>query len=199
MTMPATLTSIDLETLFHNARTLRKWIDRPVEDATLHAIWDLVKLGPTSSNLQHGRFVFVKSKAAKERLRPCLAEGNVPQTMAAPVTVIAAWDSHFADAAVDLLQRPEIRDWFAGKPEQAIFVEAFRSATLQAAYLILAARATGLDAGPMSGFDPEKTDAVFFPDGRWRSNFLINLGYGDRDGLRPRAPRFAFDQACRIE
>ena len=165
----------------------------------LHALWDLVRLGPTSSNLQHGRFVFVKSAAAKERLRPCLAEGNVAQTMAAPVTVIAAWDRQFADAAADLLERPEIRNWFAGKPEEAIFVEGFRSATLQAAYLIIAARALGLDAGPMSGFNPAKTDAAFFPDGRWRSNFLINLGYGDRDGLRPRAPRFSFDQACRIE
>jgi 3-hydroxypropanoate dehydrogenase len=193
------LTSIDLETLFHNARTLRKWTDRPVEDATLRAIWDLVKLGPTSSNLQHGRFVFVKSKEAKERLRPCLAEGNVPHTMAAPVTVIAAWDRQFADAAADLLDHPSIRNWFAGKPEDAIFVEGFRSATLQAAYLIMAARAVGLDAGPMSGFDPAKTDQVFFPDGRWRSNFLINLGYGDRAGLSPRAPRFSFDQACRIE
>jgi len=197
--MPATLTSADLEILFQNARTLRQWIDRPVEDATLRAIWDLVRLGPTSSNLQHGRFVFVKSRAAKERLRPCLAQGNVAQTMAAPVTVIACWDRQFADAAADLLERPEIRNWFAGKPEEAIFVEGFRSATLQAGYLIIAARALGLDAGPMSGFDPAKTDAVFFPDGRWRSNFLINLGYGDRDGLRPRAPRFAFDQACRIE
>jgi 3-hydroxypropanoate dehydrogenase len=197
--MRATLTTVDLKTLFHDARTLRKWLDRPVEDATLHDIWELVRLGPTSSNLQHGRFVFVKSKAAKERLRPCLAEGNVPHTMAAPVTVIAAWDTHFADAAADVLQRPEIRNWFAGKSDEAMFVEGFRSATLQAAYLILAARIMGLDAGPMSGFDQAKTDAVFFPDGRWRSNFLINLGYGDRDGLPPRAPRFSFDQACRIE
>lgn len=193
------MTTVDLETLFHNARTLRKWVDRPVEDDTLRAIWDLVKLGPTSSNLQHGRFVFVKSKAAKERLRPCLAEGNVPHTMAAPVTVICAWNHEFADDAAEFLHRPEIRKWFAGKPEDAIFVEGFRSANLQAGYLILAARALGLDAGPMSGFDPAKTDQVFFPDGRWRSNFLINLGYGDRDGLPLRAPRFAFDQACRIE
>jgi len=197
--MPATLTSVDLETLFQNARTLRKWVDRPVEDGMLRAIWDLARLGPTSSNLQHGRFVFVKSPAAKERLRPCLSAGNVPQTMAAPVTVIAAWDRQFADAAADLLGRPEIRNWFAGKPEQAVFEEGFRNATLQAAYLIIAARAMGLDAGPMSGFDQAKTDATFFPDGRWRSNFLINLGYGDRDGLAPRAPRFSFDQACRIE
>jgi 3-hydroxypropanoate dehydrogenase len=193
------LTSVDLETLFHNARTLRKWVDRPVEDDTLRAIWDLVKLGPTASNLQHGRFVFVKSKTAKERLRPCLAEGNVPHTMAAPVTVICAWDHNFADAAADLLDHPSIRKWFAGKPEEALLIEGLRSATLQAAYLIIAARALGLDAGPMSGFDSAKTDQVFFPDGRWRSNFLINLGYGDRDGLPPRARRFAFDQACRIE
>ncbi len=197
--MPATLTSADLDLIFRDARTLRKWQDRPVEDATLRAVYDLFRLGPTSSNLQHGRFVFVKSAAAKARLRPCLAEGNVAQTMAAPVTVIAAWDHEFADAAAELHGRPEMRNWFAGKPEEAIFVEGFRSATLQAAYLIIAARALGLDAGPMSGFDPAKTDAAFFPDGRWRSNFLINLGYGDREGLRPRAPRYAFEQACRIE
>ena len=197
--MPGTLTSPDLDILFRDARTLRKWTDRPVEDATLRAVYELARLGPTSSNLQHGRFVFVKSKAAKEKLRPCLDEGNVAQTMAAPATAIAAWDTRFAEAAAELLSRPEIKGWFAGKPEQAVFVEGFRNATLQAAYLIMAARALGLDCGPMSGFDPAKTDAAFFPDGRWRSNFLINLGYGDREGLRPRAPRFAFDQACQIE
>jgi len=197
--MPGTLNSPDLDILFRDARTLRKWTDRPVDDATLQSVFELARLGPTSANLQHGRFVFVKSPAAKDRLRPCLDQGNVAQTMAAPVTVIAAWDREFADAAAELLGRPEIKGWFVGKPEQAVFIEGFRSATLQAAYLILAARALGLDAGPMSGFDPAKTDAEFFPDGRWRSNFLINLGHGDRAGLRPRAPRFDFDQACRIE
>ncbi len=188
-----------LDLIFREARTLRRWQPRPVTDETLRAVWELARLGPTSSNLQHGRFVFVKSAAAKERLRPCLSHGNVEQTMAAPATAIAAWDHEFADAAADLLGRPEIRNWFKGKPEQAIFVEGFRSATLQAAYLIIAARAMGLDAGPMSGFDPDKTNAAFFPDGRWRANFLINLGYGDRSDLAPRGPRFSFDQACRIE
>jgi 3-hydroxypropanoate dehydrogenase len=199
MTMPGTLNSLDLDILFRDARTLRKWIDRPVDDATLRAIYELAKLGPTSSNLQPGRFLFVKSKAAKERLRPCLAEGNVAQTMAAPVTAIAAWDQQFPNAAADLLQHPSIRTWFAKHSERDFFVEAFRSATLSAAYLILAARSQGLDCGPMSGFDPAKTDSVFFPDGRWHANFLINMGYGDRAGLAPRAARFAFDQACRIE
>jgi len=197
--MPGILNSLDLDILFRDARTLRKWTDRTIDDATLRSIFDLARLGPTSSNLQPGRFVFVKSKAAKARLEPCLAKGNVEQTMAAPVTVICAWDQKFPEAAADLLRRPEILGWFAKHSEQAYFVEAFRSATLAAAYLIMAARSMGLDCGPMSGFDPAKTDAVFFPDGRWHANFLINLGYGDRAGLAPRAPRFGFDQACRIE
>lgn len=197
--MPGTLTSADLDLIFREARTLRAWQDRPVDDATLKSVHELFRLGPTSANLQHGRFVFVKSREAKERLRPCLDEGNVKQTMAAPVTVIAARDSRFDEAAAELLGRPEINNWFKSASEQARFVEGFRSATLQAAYLIVAARALGLDAGPMSGFDPAKTDAAFFPDGRWKSNFLINLGYGDRTGLRPRAARFSFEQACRIE
>ena len=197
--MPGTLSSLDLDILFRDARTLRKWVDRPVDDATLRAIWDLAKLGPTSSNLQHGRFVFVKSKAAKEKLRPCLAEGNVPHTMAAPVTVIAAWDEKFPESAADLLRRNEIRGWFAKHSERDYFIEGFRNATLQAAYLMVAARALGLDCGPMSGFDRDKADAAFFPDGRWHANFLINVGYGDRAGLPPRAPRFTFDQACRID
>ena len=199
MTMPGTLNSPDLDLLFREARTLRKWTDRPVEDDTLRAVYDLAKLGPTSSNLQPGRFVFVKSKAAKERLRPCLAPGNVPHTMAAPVTVIAAWDQKFHEAVAALLVRPEIPGWFAKHSEQAFFVEAFRNATLQAAYLIMAARALGLDCGPMSGFDQAKTDAAFFAGGSWHSNFLINLGYADRAGIPPRAPRFSFDQSCRIE
>jgi len=197
--MPGILNSPDLDVLFRDARTLRKWIDKPVDDATLRSIYDLARLGPTSSNLQPGRFVFVRSKAAKERLKPCLAPGNVPHTMAAPVTVITAWDRKFPEAAADLLNHPQILNWFSKHTEQAFFVEAFRSATLSAAYLIMAARSLGLDCGPMSGFDPAKTDAEFFPDGRWHSNFLINLGYGDREGLPPRAPRFDFDQACRIE
>ncbi len=197
--MPGILTSPDLDILFRDARTLRKWTDRPVEDDTLRAVYDLARLGPTSSNLQPGRFVFVKSKDAKERLRSCLAPGNVPHTMAAPVTAIAAWDQKFHEAAGALLGRPEIPGWFAHHTEQAFFVEAFRNATLSAAYLMVAARALGLDCGPMSGFDQAKTDAAFFPDGRWHANFLINLGYADRAGIPPRAPRFSFDQACRIE
>ena len=197
--MPGTLPSPDLDILFRDARTLRKWIDRPVDDSILRAVYELAAFGPTSSNLQPGRFVFVKSAAAKERLRPCLAEGNVEQTMTAPVTVIAAWDQRFPEAAAELLSHPSINHWFAKHSEQEFFVEAFRNATLQAAYLIMAARALGLDCGPMGGFDRAKTDATFFPDGRWHANFLINLGHGDRAGLAARGPRHPFDQACRIE
>lgn len=197
--MPGMLTSTALDILFRDGRTLRKWDGRPVDDATLRAIFDLAKLGPTSANLQPARFVFVKSKEAKERLKPALDEGNVAQTMAAPVTVIAAYDMEFHHDAAEMLGRPEIHGWFAGADERQMLVESLRNGTLTAGYLILAARAMGLDCGPMGGFDRDKVDAAFFPDGTIKSNFLINLGYGDREGLRPRAPRYAFDQACRIE
>jgi 3-hydroxypropanoate dehydrogenase len=172
-----------------------------VEDATLHRIYDLARLGPTSANTSPLRTVFVKSPAAKERLKPALFPGNVDKTMAAPVTGILAIDYRFYEFAPRLFpHNPDFAKTFT-KPGQEEFTKthAFRNATLQGAYLIIAARALGLDTGPMSGFDNAKVDAAFFPDGRWKSNFLINLGYGDSSQLKPRLPRLSFEEACRIE
>lgn len=189
-----------LDILWRNARTHRKWDDRTVGDDLLRQIYDLAKWGPTSSNICPMRLVFVKSKEAKERLKPTLSAGNVEQTMAAPVCAIVAWDSRFFELMPKLSpHNPKIGERFA-KPENAesTRVHAFRNSSLQGAYLILAARALGLDAGPMSGFDNAKVDAEFFPDGRYKSNFLLNLGHGDASKLYPRAPRPEFDEACKI-
>lgn len=185
--------------LFLDARTHRAWLDRPVDDALLRRLYELLRMAPTSSNCQPLRLVFVKTPSAKERLRPTLNAGNVEQTMAAPVTAIAAWDTAFYEKMAKLVpHRPDMDKRFAAM-EAAKRAELGRlSATLQAGYLILAARGLGLDCGPMGGFDPEAVDAAFFPDGNWKSLLLINLGYGDASKLRPRAPRLDFDEACRI-
>jgi 3-hydroxypropanoate dehydrogenase len=188
-------TSLDI--LFNNARTHSKWLDRPVEEATLRAIYDLARMGPTSANSLPGRFVFVKTPEAKALLKPALAPGNVEKTMAAPVTVIVAHDLEFYEKLPKTFPQVDARAWFVGN-EPLIQATAFRSGTLQGAYLILAARALGLDAGPMSGFDNAKVDAAFFPDGKVKSNFLINLGYGDASALHPRNPRLDFDEASQI-
>lgn len=190
-----------LDILFRQARTYRAWAEKPVSDTILEAVWELAKMGPTSANCSPARVVFVKSPEAKARLRPCLSRGNVAQTMAAPVTAILAYDLAFVDLLPRLYPEEDAPSWFVGK---AALIEetAFRNGTLQGAYLILAARALGLDCGPMSGFDRAKVDAEFFPGSTVRSNFLCNIGYGDPDGapkkLRPRGPRLAFDEACRI-
>jgi 3-hydroxypropanoate dehydrogenase len=156
-----------------------------------------MKWGPTSANSSPGRIVFLRSRAAKERLAPALAPQNVAQTLAAPVTAIVAHDLRFYDELPRLFPHVDARSWFVAN-EPLVETTAFRNGTLQGAYLILAARALGLDAGPMSGFDNEKVDREFFPDGRWKSNFLVNLGYGDRSRLHARNPRLAFDEAARI-
>lgn len=186
-----------LNTIFREARTLRRWQDRPVEPALLRAIWDLVCLAPTSANCSPGRVVFVVSREAKALLEPCLSPGNVAQTMAAPATAIFAYDLEFHDHLPRLYPQTDARAWFVGN-DTAIQTTAFRNGSLQAAYFILAARALGLDCGPMSGFDNAKVDTAFFPGGVVKSNFLCNLGYGDRTGLAPRNPRLGFDEACRI-
>jgi 3-hydroxypropanoate dehydrogenase len=157
-----------------------------------------MKMGPTSANASPARIVFVKSPEAKERLRPHLSEGNREKTMRAPVTAVVGWDTEFYDK-LDFLypHEPEARSWFAGKPD-VIGETGLRNSSLQAAYLILAARALGLDCGPMSGFDPAGVEAAFFPDGKIRANLLINLGYGDRGRMHPRSPRFAFEAFCAI-
>jgi len=187
-----------LDQLFREARTHNAWQDREVTDEQLHAIIDLMKLGPTSANCSPARFVFVKSPDAKERLKPHLMGANRDKTMAAPVCAIIAWDTEFYEFQHKLFPHaPESRDWFTGS-EEATFMNGFRNGTLQGGYFIMAARALGLDCGPMSGFDNAGIDKEFFPDGRYKSNFLCNIGYGDASVLFPRSPRFAFDEIAKI-
>lgn len=190
-----------LDQLFRTARTHNAWTDRPVTDAELRQVYDLMKWGPTSANCSPARIVFVRSREAKEKLRPALSAGNLAKTMAAPVTAILAYDPQFYDLLPRLFPHNlEARSWFAGEEKAAATaVAAFRNGTLQGGYFLLAARAVGLDCGPMSGFDNAKVDAAFFPDGRFKSNFLCNLGHGDPTGLFPRSPRLPFDEACRID
>jgi 3-hydroxypropanoate dehydrogenase len=186
-----------LDQIFGEARTHSFWREAPVSDDLLRRLYDLLKMGPTSANCIPARIVFVRSFEAKERLRPCLDPGNVDKTMAAPVTAIVGYDTEFHEKLPRLFPHADARSWFAGNSE-LIESTAFRNSSLQGAYLILAARALGLDCGPMSGFDNAKVDREFFPDGRVRSNFLINLGHGDPSKLHPRSPRLEFDEACRI-
>ncbi|CAG0973891.1 3-hydroxypropanoate dehydrogenase [Burkholderiales bacterium] len=186
-----------LDTLFRRARTHNGFDGRPVDDAVLHDLYDVLKWGPTSANSCPARFVFVRSPEAKARLAPALSSGNRDKTLAAPCTAIVAYDLAFFEALPRLFPHTDARSWFAGKPD-VIQATAFRGGTLQGAYLILAARALGLDCGPMSGFDNAMVDAEFFPGTTIRSNFLVNLGYGDPSRVYPRNPRLAFDEACTI-
>jgi 3-hydroxypropanoate dehydrogenase len=189
----------ELALLFSEARTHNVWLDRPIDDALLHRLYDLVRKGPTGGNTQPLRVVFVKSAAAKERLRPVLAPANVEKAMSAPVTAIIAYDSQYFELMPKLFPaRPEMRELQLNMPRERREHLAILNSTLQAGFLLLAARALGLDCGPMGGFDTAKTDAEFFPDGRWRSTLLVNLGYGDATKLFPRNPRLDFDEACRI-
>ena len=187
----------DTKAIFEDARTHVTWQERPVTDDLLRRIYDVAKMGPTSSNCCPMRVVFVKAAEAKARLTPCLNEGNVEKTMKAPATAIVAYDTQFYDLLPRLYPARDFRAGFVNNAELAR-VTAFRNGSLQGGYLILAARALGLDCGPMSGFDNAKVDAEFFPDGRWKSNFLCNLGYGDPSKLHPRNPRPSFEEACRI-
>lgn len=183
--------------IFHDARTHVAWTDRPVADETLHELYETLRWGPTAANCSPLRVVFVKSCDAKERLRPALSPGNVDKTMAAPVTAIVAHDLGFPDTLPQLFPHADARSWYAGN-EPYIQETAFRNGSLQGGYLILAARALGLDCGPMSGFNAELVDKAFFAGSTWRANFLCNLGYGDAGKLHPRGPRLSFDEACRI-
>ncbi len=187
-----------LDQLFRTARTYRTWRDRPISEDTLRAVYELTKWGPTTSNSSPARIVFVRSLTAKERLRTALDAGNVAQTMAAPVTAILAYDLEFYKRMDVLSPKTDVEGTFVGRP-QLILETALRNGSLQGAYLMLAARAMGLDCGPMSGFDNARVDEAFFPGRTIKSNFLCNLGYGDAEKLRPRAPRLTFDDACRIE
>ncbi|KRG44299.1 nitroreductase [Stenotrophomonas pictorum JCM 9942] len=187
-----------LDQLFRTARTQNTFQDRPVEDSQLRALYDLVKWAPTSANASPARFVFVKSAEAKQKLAPALSEGNLAKTLAAPVTAIIGFDLDFHEKLPYLFPHTDAKSWFDG-PREGRHEAAFRNGSLQGAYLILAARALGLDAGPMSGFDNAKVDEAFFAGTAIKSNFLVNLGYGDPSGLFPRLPRLSFDEAARIE
>ena len=194
---PAAISNEALDQIFREARTYNAWLPKPVPAETLRAIYDLAKLAPTSANASPARFVFIESEAARARLLPTLAPLNVEKTKSAPVTVIVAWDVEFYEKLPQLLPHADMRSYFAGN--KALSDEtAFRNSSLQGAYFMLAARSLGLDCGPMSGFDPGKLNAEFFPDGKWKANFLINLGYGDRSKLFPRNPRLEFEEACRV-
>lgn len=185
-----------LDALFNNARSHNKWTDREVSDETLRQLYDLLKFGPTSANSSPARFVFLRGKEAKDKLAPALSSGNLEKTLAAPVVAIVAYDPRFYDQLPRLFpHNPDAKSWFTSN-EGLAATTAFRNGTLQGAYLIIAGRALGLDAGPMSGFDNAKVDEAFLSDRGWRSNFLVNLGYGDPAGLFDRSPRLAFDEAC---
>jgi 3-hydroxypropanoate dehydrogenase len=201
--MSEVLSEAALDQLFRAARTYRRsaeaWLDKPVSDAQLRAIYDLAKLAPTSANSSPARFVFVRTPEAKARLGPVLDAGNHAKTMAAPVTVIVAYDLAFFEKMPVLFPHTNAKSWFDTKPEDELVTIALRNRSLQGAYFMLAARALGLDCGPMSGFDNARLDAAFFTGTRIRSNFLINLGHGDPSSIFARSPRLGFDEACRIE
>jgi 3-hydroxypropanoate dehydrogenase len=186
------------DALFLTARTQNKWDGRPVTDDDLRAVYDLMKWGPTSANGSPARFLFLRTPEAREKLRPALSAGNLEKTMSAPVVAIVAYEPKFYDQLPKLFPHADARSWFAGN--EALAEEtAFRNSTLQGAYFIIAARAHGIDCGPMSGFDRAKVDAAFFAYSGWKSNFLINLGHGDPSGLFERSPRLTFDEACGLE
>ena len=186
-----------LDQLFREARTHAAWVPRAVPVELLREAYDLSRMAPTSANGSPARFVFLTTEEAKKRLLPALAPLNVEKTRLAPVAAIIAWDNEFFDQLPRLYPHADMRSMFVGKPT-LIEEAAFRSGTLQGAYFILAARALGLDCGPMSGFDAGLVNAEFFPDGKWKANFLCNLGYGDKSKLFPRGPRLEFDEACKV-
>ncbi len=196
--MPA-LNDTALGQLFLDAHTHNAWLDRPVSDEILHQIYDLARMGPTSANMTPMRVVFVKSAAAKERLRPAMAPGNLEKTMRAPATAIVAYDVDFHLQAPKLFPARDFKTIFGGMPAEAREQIALMNGSLQGAYLLLAARALGLDCGPMGGFDKEKVNQAFFAGTTWKANFLMNLGYGDPAGVFPRNPRLDFADAARIE
>ena len=192
------VTSLDaagLDRVFRDARTFSKWSAKQVSDEDLRALYDLLKMGPTSANCSPARFAFLRNPWSKDRLKPALSAGNLDKTMAAPVTVIVAHDPHFYDNLPRLFPHADAKVWFTSNPGLAEQT-AFRNGSLQGAYLIMAARSLGIDAGPMSGFDNDKVDQEFFSDRGWKSNFLINLGHGERGTTHDRLPRLSFDEAC---
>jgi len=197
VTPPARLDDASLDRLFRTARTANAWQDRPVTDGTIKELYELVSLGPTSANQSPGRFVFVRSPEARERLLETVSSGNRDKTRTAPVTVIVAYDPQFFEHLPRLFPHADARSWFTGN---AAFAErsAFMNSTMQAAYLIFAARSLGLDTGPMAGFDAAKVDAAFLTESGWKSTMLINLGYGDHAKTFGRLPRLGFDEAASV-
>ena len=194
----APLTDAALDQLFRDARSHNGWLDRPIDDAQLHALYDLFKMGPTSANCSPARVVFVRSPEAKRKLEPALSGNNREKTMAAPVVAIVGMDMTFYEELPKLFPHADARSWFVGN-QALIDATAFRNSSLQGAYLILAARALGIDTGPMSGFDKDQIDAAFFAGSSIRTNLVCSLGYGDPAKLFGRSPRLSFDEACRIE
>jgi len=194
----STLPDAALQQLFTQARTQNGWLDTPVADDTLRALYDLLKWGPTSANCSPARFVFVRSDEARQRLAACVSAGNAPKVRQAPVTVIIGMDMAFYDKLPQLFPHADARPWFAGKPD-VIDATALRNSSLQGAYLMLAARSLGLDCGPMSGFDAVKLDAAFWAGTTVRTNFICSLGHGDPGKVFGRSPRLAFDEACRLD
>ena len=188
-----------LDLILRGAHTHNEFTDRPVSDDQLREIHELLKWGPTSANSQPMRIVFVRSREAKEKLSPALSDTIRGKTIKAPVTALIAYDTRFYEHLPKTFHNPEAINWFRGPDKTAVAeITAFRNGTLQGAYFIIAARAVGLDCGPMSSFDNAKADAAFFPEGRFKSNFLVNLGYGDRSKLSPRNPRLTFDEQCQF-
>ena len=196
--MSNVLNGDDLDLIFRCARTHNVWLDQPVEDALLQQVYDLAKMGPTSANMCPMRIVFVKSREAKEKLKPALDAGNVDKTMKAPVTAIIGMDIRFYEKLPKLFPHADAKSWFKDLPENALEYVALRNGSLQGAYFMLAARALGLDCGPMSGFDNAKVDETFFAGTTIKSNFLCNLGHGDPSKLYPRSPRLGFEEACKV-
>lgn len=196
--MPQCLDENALDLLFRKARTQNDWLPLPVDLKVLEAIWDDARMGPTSANCSPARMVFITTKVAKEKLRSSLMDGNVEKVMAAPVTVLIGYDTAFYEKLHVLFPHTDSRSWFIGN-DDLIQETAFRNGTLQAAYLMLAARAHGLDCGPMSGFDNERVDDKFFKGTTIRSNFICSLGYGSDKNVHPRSPRLSFAEACRVE
>jgi 3-hydroxypropanoate dehydrogenase len=195
--MTETLSPAAMDQLFRDARTQNKWQDEPVSDDTLRDLYDLLKWGPTSANCTPARFLFLRTPEAKAKLKEALSAGNVEKTMTAPVVVIVTHDPKFYDLLPRLFPHADAKSWFSGNWSLAD-TTAFRNGTLQGAYLMLAARAMGLDVGAMSGFDNNKVDELFLGDTGWKSNFLITIGHGDPAGVMERSPRLAFEEACKL-
>jgi 3-hydroxypropanoate dehydrogenase len=185
-----------LDLLLRKARTHGDFSDRPVGDEVLRAAHDIMKWGPTSANSQPARFLYLRSRESREKLRPALSATNLEKTLKAPVISIVAYDTRFWEHLPHMFHNPEAINWFRDKGAHTE-ATAFRNGTLQGAYYLLALRAVGLDCGAMSGFDNAKVDAAFFPDGRFKSNFLVNIGYGTGKGIPPRNPRFSFEEISR--